>query len=384
MAEKPNPFSEAQLRRLLRTPDAQLVRSWPAHTRADLRRWKREAEQKLDPERQIQVDLDLRRAREENQELRSRYKAMQEAYQQLKRDSDLYDLLESSPSSVPVQVKTKNQKREATPILALSDWHVETLIKRGDSQGYNYMDLAVADARINQCFSSFGKLVELDRHGSLIRNCVVWLGGDFIGGNIHDDIIERAQLGPAEAAVWAGDRIRGGLEHILNLGFDLITVVCSTDNHGRITKKPRAATATGSSLNTLMYWGLANWFRDTPEIQFVMPDSPLTYLSIYDKVFRMHHGDMVKYNDGVHGLAVPVIKRIRAWDQLVQAYHTIIGHYHTYTNGSNFTTNGSVCGYDGFAQGHGFAPEPPQQAYLLMDSLRGITRRGPVFCEGAK
>jgi len=43
--------------------------------------------------------------------------------------------------------------------------------------------------------------------------------------------------------------------------------------------------------------------------------------------------------------------------------------------------NGSVCGFDTYAQRKGFAPEPPQQTFQIIDSKRGLTTNEPILLE---
>lgn len=59
----------------------------------------------------------------------------------------------------------------------------------------------------------------------------------------------------------------------------------------------------------------------------------------------------------------------------------LVGHWHQFMSLSaqGLVVNGTLKGYDEYARGKGFAPEPPTQGLLVVTPERGITGQMPIF-----
>lgn len=178
--------------------------------------------------------------------------------------------------------------------------------------------------------------------------------------------------------MFAQELLQSGIQFLLNNSELKLTVVCVCGNHGRITAQTHISTEQGNSLEYMMYHSLKSRFID-PRVTFVIGDGYHTYLPIYDKVIRFHHGHAIRYGGGVGGITIPVNKAIAQWNKAHWAHRDVFGHYHTLMSMSNFCANGSLIGYNAFALSIKADFERPQQAFFLVDKARGFTVHVPIL-----
>jgi hypothetical protein len=116
-------------------------------------------------------------------------------------------------------------------------------------------------------------------------------------------------------------------------------------------------------------------------VKFIIPESYLAYVQVYDQVLRFHHGDGIKYHGGVGGITIPLNKAIAQWNKAKHANLDVIGHWHQLRDVGNYVCNGSMIGYNAYALSIKADFEKPRQAFFLMDRDRGKTINGPIFLE---
>lgn len=277
-----------------------------------------------------------------------------------------------------IRRRLPSKSSEATAIVCASDWHVEEEVKKCKVSGLNQYNLAIAKKRAEQFFVRALKLVRKEQQDIPIKEMVLFLGGDFISGNIHEELLENCLLRPIEAIIYAQELIQSGIEYLLENSDLHLTIVCACGNHSRITGKTHISTEQGNSLEYFMYHTLRSRMKNE-RIHFVIGDGYHIYLPVYDKVLRFHHGHSLKYGGGVGGLTIPVNKAISQWNKARWADRDIFGHWHTYMTMSNFVGNGSMIGYNAFALSIKADFERPQQSFFLVDKVRGFTVHVPIL-----
>ena len=151
-----------------------------------------------------------------------------------------------------------------------------------------------------------------------------------------------------------------------------LIIPCSSGNHGRITDKQRTATEYGNSLEILMYKQLEKYFNKEDRIKFIINDSYLTYVKIFNYNCRFHHGHALKYGGGIGGLFIPAYKAISQWNKSMYANYDFFGHFHQLKDGANFISNGSLVGYNAYAVKIKADYEKPKQFFGIIDEERGL------------
>lgn len=273
----------------------------------------------------------------------------------------------------------------ATPVILLSDWHFEETVEANTINEINKYNLEIAQKRWFNCIQNSLWLVNNDRNHSKIDNLVLWLGGDFITGHIHKELIESNSLSPTHATRFAKKNIISAINFYLQYGkFERIYIICNQGNHGRDTDKIRVSTNYKHSYEWMMFHDIADYYAEKNEtrVHFKIPDGFFNYADIHGFTCRFFHGDVIKYNGGIGGLTIPLIKAIHRMNTQIRADYNFMGHFHQLFQATkDCIVNGSGIGYNAYAQFIGATPEPPLQSYNLIDQNRGLTIKAPIFCD---
>ena len=279
------------------------------------------------------------------------------------------------------QIKaTRSKHIQATAFILAGDWHAEEEVVAESVNHLNEFNLKIADKRIGMFFSNACRLLKQRAGNTDITQTVLVLGGDFISGNIHDELLAICQLPPMDAILWVQKRILSGITLINDtckeLGLPLL-VVCKVGNHTRITQKVFYSTEEGNSLEWMMYHNLSQML----DVDFVIDRSYLTYIDVYGYAIRCQHGHAVRYGGGIGGLTIPLNKAIAQWNKAKPAHLDILFHWHQQTNTGNAIVNGSLIGFNPFAIRIKASFEKPKQKFFLFTSKGDVTGEEVIFLQ---
>ncbi len=293
-----------------------------------------------------------------------------------------YETYKVKKVSVIKPFKYQDAKSEqGTVISLLSDVHAEHKITLAQTNNFNRFTPDICKSRLTHYFNNLVKLTELTRGGITLDNLVLGLLGDLIHGFIHEEYHRTNYLTPIEATMFVTDELRRGIQFILDHGkFKNIVIVCKIGNHSRTTHKVYSDEEAKHSYEWGIYQTLARLF---PDITWIIDESYFTYMKIYDKMLRFHHGHAFRYMGGVGGIYIPLIRYILKVNRQMKANMDFIGHWHTRDALSSGACimNGSICGADPYSIRMGFPIEPPTQQFQILDARRGFTANFPIICE---
>ena len=332
----------------------------------------------------VYEDLVERKLKAKITDQQRRYKQLLKNYEYLESKYDDLLYIKENEKVEPVKPKfNKNAKEEAVAVVQYSDWHVEETVESEKVNGLNEFNPEIAQSRVDNLVNNTIKLVRKERNDININELVLHLGGDFIGGWIHDELEQMNAMSPIEASIFAKNELIKAIDFLYNHGkFERIVCICNRGNHSRTTKKMQHSNEMETNYETMIYSALQDTFRDIDEIEFQIPGSGVGYIDIYGLTIRYFHGQQVRYLDGVGGLAIPLNKKLAKWDETIEADYNLMGHYHSWSFPNKKTTlNGSLKGFDTYAYNNGFSYEPPIQSFQLIDKKRGVTIRCPILCE---
>lgn len=315
------------------------------------------------------LDDDLARLREKRNARtdRKRFDELADRYDHLAREHDAAIGIKGRFPTFPI-VPFKGDTSESTAVVLASDWHIEETVLPEWVNGLNEFNLRIAQARVEHFFKLVLHLVNLERANTPIPRLVLWLGGDFITGNIHEENLETCSLTPIRAAIKAQGMLAAGIDFLLEQSNLELVVPCSPGNHSRITKKPRTSSEMGNSLELFVYHELAERYAGNPRVRFIIEEAYHTYLEVYDTTLRFHHGHGITYKGGVGGLTIPANKAIAQWNKGRWADLDCFGHYHTLFDGGNFVSNGSLIGHNPYAIREVKATfQRPKQAFFVIN-----------------
>ena len=294
----------------------------------------------------------------------------------LKENEELKKLLsikEEVPNFKNVQIVASKTggNTEATAVVLASDWHLEQRVDPDKIMYPNEYNLDIAEKRAKQFFQGTLVLLREAEQNVKIKNLVLWLGGDFITGNIHTENLKICQLGPSQAISFARDLLISGIEFLLKETDVTITIPYNHGNHARITDKVWKSSEEDNSLENILYDAIAYHFKDERRIVMVAPKGSVSTVEIYGlKIGFVHGHHGFRYLDGVGGLYIPARKYIMRKFAKANYYLVCMGHHHQYLQDTMFLCNGSMIGYDQYADSCGFGYDIPKQTFFLIEEKR--------------
>lgn len=333
---------------------------------------------RMTPKRSISEDVELHRSKEDRLQMEKKAKQYIKRIAELEREVRSFEKIRPATKFV-IKKKGNTSTSEATVVVLASDWHIEERVEPETVNGKNEHNLSIAKTRGVEFFQAVVRLTEILGRDVNISTMVLALLGDFITGDIHDEMLETAEIEPARAIIEAQKLIASGIQYILDNTQLNLVIPCHSGNHARTTKETRFATEAGHSLEYIMYHMLADHFRNNKRVKFIIPRSYHSYVEVYGTVVRFHHGHNLKYGGGVGGLTIPVNKAIAQWNKTEWADIDCFGHWHTRFDGGNFIANGSSIGFNAFAVGIKASFEKPSQTLFLIDKKRGKTCVWPIL-----
>lgn len=326
----------------------------------------------------MSADREKSRSKAEQASTKSKYDHALKKIDDLEKEREAYLAVSEEVFTIPNVVGSKSS--EAVAVILASDWHCEELVRKEWVGGKNEYSLTIADQRATEFFQNSVKLLKKEQQDVNIDTLVLWLGGDFITGNIHDENVETAQLQPIPAMLHVEAVLKAGIQFILDNTDVKLIVPCNAGNHSRITKKQRHSTDAENSLETIMYHTLAKHFSGDKRVRFVLQEGYHLILPVYENFkIRFHHGHNIKYGGGIGGIYIPAKKAVSQWQKSDQVQLDCFGHLHTLKIDTDFICNGSMIGYSPFAVAIKADYERPQQCFFLVDKKRGRTAIFPIL-----
>lgn len=276
--------------------------------------------------------------------------------------------------------RESNGLREGTAVFLISDLHLEELVDPAKVLGLNEFTLDIARRRMERLAQGIRWFIDAQRQDFLIRDVVLWLGGDTFTGHLHPDNIESTQLAPPAAFAFSKELITGVIAHTLkDQDLERVIVPANDGNHSRLTKELRAATRTEHSLEWLMYAQLAADFRHDPRVQFEIAQGDHLYTRIYDKTIRWTHGAEIRGGAGIGGIMIPLYRAMSRWETQQHADITVAGHFHQRISLRDLEMNSSLIGFSPYAMRIGARFEEPSQSAFMMDRKRGKSVAAPIW-----
>jgi len=316
-----------------------------------------------DPDRYRRKEREAqeRRAREELERRLAEAEARIEALGSVREHLD----------TIRIAPPSRGKLRPAVAVAIASDWHVEERVEAEKVFGKNSYDLVTADRRARAFFRGLLWKIQHHQHSYEIRRLLILALGDFISGYIHPELVATTAKSPTHAiALWV-ELFAAGVQMLLDESDLEIDIVCEPGNHGRTGEKITVATRVENSFEWLGFLLLQERFAKEKRVRFEIARGAHVYVEVWDWVIRGTHGDDIRYQGGVGGLAIPLHKACDAWNDARRADYTCFGHWHQHKDYGFAVGNGSLIGYSPYSMWIKARYEPPSQAMFLIDRERG-------------
>jgi hypothetical protein len=315
----------------------------------------------------------------------SAQKRVEELEAMLGRISQIRPNDQRIPEWIAPQKGTK--RHVATPVLMLSDLHLDEVVDRNEMDGLNAYNRTIAKKRFERVVNKTSDYLHSYTAGVEFDGIMVPLLGDIITGAIHEELAKTNESPvPATIVYWI-PVMAAGLRHLAD---EFGRVFCPTvdGNHDRTGKKIQYKNRAEESFAWIIYHWLADTLRDDDRITFSISQSPEQMVPIYKTNFLLHHGDIGRGSagSGIGGIFPPIMRWVHKKQSTYGSQRrpfdlALLGHWHQETWGPNFVINGSMKGYDEYARGNAFAYERAKQLLFVVTPERGIMQRTSIHCD---
>lgn len=274
---------------------------------------------------------------------------------------------------------TRGEHR-GTVSLILSDAHWDEVIRPEQINYPNAYDREVAVKRLK---ATVERTIVLSRDyitGLSFDGLILWLGGDLVSGNIHDEL-SRTNDGQhmLDTIDFWSDQLASAIVALAD-HFQRVHVPVVVGNHGRTSRKPEAKNAVRSNYDWLLARIVQRALRADERITWNISEARALYETVYEHRYRFEHGDQFKGGEQITGPIRPVMfGRQQLLNGGAQFDTLLVCDKHQYSSLPGATVNGSLCGYGEFADGRHYRPEPPQLAFWVDTPENGPSFHLPVL-----
>lgn len=287
---------------------------------------------------------------------------------------------------MPAWVSTpKTAKAPGVPKLMLSDLHWGEQVRRDQVNGVNAFNLAIAHRRLRTVIDSTIAIARILSPKMEYPGIVVPFGGDFVSGNIHDELAATNELNTMPTLMDLYKQLVPAVNLLADV-FGNVFIPCVSGNHDRDTKKTWAKDRNHTSFGWLLYQFMAAHFESDKRVTFYIPDSSDALYRIYDVRYLLTHGDQFRGGDGIIGPLGPITrgaqKKLARNSAVNQEFDVMeFGHFHTRMLSSTLRGNGCLKGYDEYAAASNFKFERPSQNFWITHPDHGITFDAPILAD---
>ena len=255
------------------------------------------------------------------------------------------------------------------PVLELSDLHIGEVVQENEVEGFNKYNWEIAQAGLFGIVTDFLQWVEIQRSFYTINECAVFLKGDYVSGDIHQELMATNEFPLPVQTANAGTLIGEALRRIAG-HFNKVTVWgCGADNHGRLQHKPQAKQKAANSMSYLVHHIAASAVSGCNNVRLEMSEGIKQLAIVNGKHFLNMHGDTLK---GWAGLPWYAFTREAGREAIKRmftdkAFHYLgIAHFHTPCfHEGRIIVNASLSGTSEFDHGCGRHALPCQVAYMV-------------------
>ncbi len=274
--------------------------------------------------------------------------------------------------------------RNVVTCAMLSDAHLDEVVNPLEVNGLNAYNREIASQRLRRFFD---KVITLPRDhfgGHEYAGAVIFMAGDMIAGDIHEEHRETNEDTILGTCVYWSEELAAGFEMLAEV-YGQVHIVSVCGNHGRRTRKERAKLRARDNHD----WLLAHMAKravSAENVTWQIGDEVDARLTVQNTRYLLTHGNLgFSGGGGIGGAWTSILKgdlRRRQRESAAGEVYDIllVGHWHTYRIGGEFVINGSLKGTDEYAYSRSFGIEAPKQALWLETPDHGPFGHTPIFC----
>lgn len=293
----------------------------------------------------------------------------------------------------PAWISGKGGKigQRGCPITVWSDIHYGEVVDPDNVNGVNKYNAAIAKKRMFRLYDTTVDLCyeHMGRAKTEYPGIIVCLGGDMVGGDIHEELLATNDRTPLQSVNDLTDILASGIERMASK-FGNVYVPAVVGNHGRNTRKPRFKQIVYTNYDWSIYCNLQRYFQNDKHIRIDVPNGADAHFRSYGVNYMLTHGDNlgVKGGDGIIGAIGPIMRgSIKLGTQThkvgLDFDELLLCHWHQMLWLPGVTVNNAAKGPDEYSMLKLRAPPArASQALWFNHPEHGTTARWEIFLEG--
>lgn len=278
-------------------------------------------------------------------------------------------LTEAVKALKPTRGYVAGGKRAHGEIVAaqcFADFHTSEVISEEETEGFGVYNWAVEQARAHYATDRFLDWIRAQRKAYVIDHAVIPLLGDFVSGEIHDELVRTNEFDPPVAAAYCGELLAELIGKIASEFKSVRVEAVTADNHGRTDRKKPYKRKGERNWNYVVYALAEALLSKHKNVTLNRPKSQKHTCQIAGHTFLLEHGDNVR---GWMGIPLYGMIRMRGKEadrrQRRGGFdYILVGHWHNGWHLQGMYGVGALTGTSELDEGEARHAKPSQTAFL--------------------
>lgn len=282
----------------------------------------------------------------------------------------LTEAIEATPP--PKMVYSTPKKTSTAPIdfvVQLTDLHNGEVTKPGETERFGEFNPDIFNRRLDQLAADIIRYVGVQRSGYHIPRLRILGTGDYVSGDIHEELkVTNAYPAPVQAVncgYQLGKFVATVAPHFESVVADLLTL----DNHGRMTRKNQAAEGGENNWGYVVAHIVKQFTSAISNVEVRIHPHATALVTVGRERYLTMHGHQIKGWAGLpyygfdRRVALEAVKRMG--HQESEFTKMVLGHFHVGADTLYWLIGGSLSGTNAFDHGCGRHAPAHQTSWLV-------------------
>ena len=193
-----------------------------------------------------------------------------------------------------VRADKRGKESPMHAVLKLSDWHIGARISAEETSGFGSFDWEIARRRVALLGEKFLKWIATHRSSFHIPVLHVFCEGDWVSGNIHQELLSTNEFPLPEQTAKAGLLLGELVAHLAPHFPEVRLVEVGADNHGRLQPKPQSKQKAANNMSYLVYHIANCYLAKHGNVQSEIVPGINALVEVNKVRFLVEHGDTIQ------------------------------------------------------------------------------------------
>lgn len=288
----------------------------------------------------------------------------------------IHRVVEAVPMTEPPRIvyneksELKKQGSAATMVVHVTDWHIGQTTLPQYIEEFGEFNYAIAEKRVNTFIDKILAKTEAVRSFYNCDDCVVIGTGDWVSGDIHEELIRTNEF-PAPVQATKSGMLLGALLARLSAKFRVVRadLICA-GNHDRITRKPQCEQGAFNSWGYIATNIAKQYVASCENVDVNIHLGSSAICDVAGTRYLLMHGDGIPAHMGVPHFGVDrlvmreALRRMNC-DSECHFDAVVMGHWHVANNLLYCRYGGSLTGTTAFDHKYARHAKPHQTSWLV-------------------